>query len=311
MNHSALAADGPFAQAIAQQFWLFVTVSAIVYLLVIGVLVYALRRRRTAGVDAAVDPPRALRAIALGVAATAVVLVVLAVSDYIAHRAQSAEFANALRVRVTAYRWWWDVEYLDVVPSQQLRTANELALPVGRPVQLELRSGDVIHSFWVPNLQGKKDLLPGYTTKLALLATRAGAYLGECAEFCGFQHAHMSFDVMAKTPQDFERWRIARLASAAGPAGELERRGRDVFLSSSCGMCHAIAGTDASARLGPDLTHVASRRFLAAGAIPNNPGTLAAWISDPQSIKPGTTMPATRLAPDDLAALMAYIGGLR
>jgi cytochrome c oxidase subunit 2 len=313
MNHSALATDGPFAQAIAREFWLFIAVSAAVYVLVLAVFVYAVWRksRGAAARDRAHDSPKVLRAISIAVGTTGVILVALAVSDFFAHRAQAVEFSDALRVRVTAYQWWWDVEYLDPVASQRVRTANELMLPVGRPVQLELRSGDVIHSFWVPNLQGKRDLLPGYTTKLALQASRASGYTGECAEFCGLQHAHMSFDVYSRSPEEFERWRAARLAPAADPETDLERHGRDVFMSSTCTMCHAIAGTDAGARLGPDLTHVASRRSLAAGTLPNNAASLAAWISDPQAIKPGTRMPATKMPAQDLSALTAYLGSLR
>jgi cytochrome c oxidase subunit 2 len=270
------------------------------------------RRRRPAHEErAALDPPRALRAIAIAVSVSGVVLVALAVTDYFANRALNQVPDDAVRVQVTAHQWWWDVEDLDANASQRVRTANEIIVPVGRPVMLELHSGDVIHSFWVPSLQGKKDLLPGYTTSLALLAARAGDYTGECAEFCGFQHAHMSIDVRARSAQEFDQWRAAQLAEAAAPPDELTRRGRDVFLTSSCGLCHAIQGTDAAARLGPDLTHVASRKRIAAGALPNNPSALAAWISDPQSIKPGTRMPATELAAADLSALAGYLASLR
>ena len=176
---------------------------------------------------------------------------------------------------------------------------------------LQLASSDVIHSFWVPNLNGKKDLLPGYTTRLALFAAKAGAYTGECAEFCGFQHAHMSIDIAAKSPDEFARWLDEQRTAAAAPADDTARHGRDVFLSTSCRFCHAIQGTEANARLGPDLTHLASRPRIAAGARPNDPANLSAWILDPQSIKPGSRMPATKLGPDDLGALVAYLGNLR
>jgi len=216
-----------------------------------------------------------------------------------------------LRIRVTAHQWWWEIEYLDAIPQDRVTTANHLAIPVGQPVMLELRSGDVIHSFWVPNLNGKKDLLPGYVTQLALIASRAGRYTGECAEFCGYQHAHMSIDVSALAPAEFESWRNAQRASADEPGDDLQRRGRDVYLSSSCRACHTIQGTMTAGRLGPDLTHLASRPRIAAGALPNDIGHLAAWISDPQAIKPGTKMPATQLSGGDLTALVAYLGNLR
>jgi cytochrome c oxidase subunit 2 len=313
MNHAAIAADGPFARMIEQQFWLFVGVACVVYVLVMGFLAFALlrRRRRAASTEKAGDSPATLRVVAVAVGATVVVLIGLALVDFFNGRALAASPDDALRVQVTAHQWWWDVEYLDIDSSRRVRTANELALPVGRPVLLELRSDDVIHSFWVPSLQGKKDLLPGYTNRLALLAARSGDYTGECAEFCGFQHAHMSIDVNARAPEEFERWRAAQLAPAKEPANDDERRGRDVFLSSTCAMCHAVQGTAANARLGPDLTHVGSRRRLAAGSLPNDRASIAAWISDPQSIKPGTRMPATPLAADDLSALTTYLASLR
>jgi cytochrome c oxidase subunit 2 len=163
----------------------------------------------------------------------------------------------------------------------------------------------------VPSLNGKKDLLPGYTTTLALLAAREGAYVGQCAEFCGFQHAYMSIDVNAVAPAEYERWLDAQSAEAAEPADELQRRGKEVYLTSTCRACHAIQGTTSAARLGPDLTHLASRPRIAAGALANNPSNLAAWISDPQAIKPGTRMPATQLKAEDLGALTAYLANLR
>jgi cytochrome c oxidase subunit II len=176
---------------------------------------------------------------------------------------------------------------------------------------LQMTSTDVIHSFWVPNLNGKRDLLPGYTTRLALIAAQAGAYVGECAEFCGFQHAHMSIDIAAKSPQEFARWLEAQRSAAVEPSSDTQRHGRDVFLSNSCRLCHTIQGTEANARLGPDLTHLASRARIAAGARPNDAANLAAWIADPQGVKPGTRMPATPLSGTDLNALVAYLGSLR
>jgi cytochrome c oxidase subunit 2 len=310
VNHSALHPAGPLGHEIAGLFWLFTGIATVVYLIVIGFLVYSLRRRRAAGVAADGAGP-ALKIIGVAVGLTAVILVVLAVNDFLANRRLNAEQANPLRVRVTAHQWWWEIEYLDSQPSLRVTTANQLVLPVGRPALLQMGSSDVIHSFWVPTLNGKKDLLPGYTTTLALIAARAGPYTGECAEFCGLQHAHMSIDIDARSPADFARWLDAQRTAAAEPADATARHGREVFLASSCRFCHAIQGTEANARLGPDLTHLASRPRIAAGARPNDAANLAAWILDPQGIKPGSRMPATKLSAADLSALVAYLGELR
>jgi cytochrome c oxidase subunit 2 len=304
MNHDVLAPAGPLSAQIAQLFWVFVGVAVVVYVIVIGFLVFALGRRNEANMSTA------LRTVVAAVAITSVVLVGLGLSDFFAGRVLASPPENPLRVRVTAHQWWWEIEY-DAEPARRVRTANEIHIPTERPVMLELTADDVIHSFWVPSLQGKKDLLPGYVTTLALVASRAGRYEGQCAEFCGFQHAHMGLDVVAHPPQEFAAWYDAQLAPGAAPADAQAARGQQVFLGSTCVMCHNIQGTDASAVVGPDLTHVASRRRLAAGTLPNDAANLAAWIRDPQALKPGTHMPATQLSGDDLAAVAVYLSGLR
>jgi len=312
MNHAALQTHGPYAQVIAQFFWVFIVVAALVYIVVCGVLLYSLRRRRSAD-EAPADavPPRVLRTIGVAVGLTGVILVLLALGDFFTNRALAAVPQDALRIKVTAHQWWWELEYLDVDSSRRIQTANHLVIPIDRPVILELGSDDVIHSFWVPSLNGKKDLLPGYVTRLALLASRAGDYQGECAEFCGHQHAHMSIDVTAASPADYSSWFNAQRAPAPEPQNDLQRRGRDVYLGSTCRACHAIQGTISAARLGPDLTHLASRPRIASGTLPNDATNLAAWILDPQSIKPGTRMPPTQMSADDLNALTAYLVSLR
>ena len=312
MNHAALETHGPFAHEIAKLFWIFAGVATVVYIIVIAALVLSLLRRNRADPGPPdIVPRNALRAIGVSLALTGVILVGWALADFFGNRALTNVPPEALRIRVTAHQWWWEIEYLDAISQDRVTTANHMAIPVGRPVMLELRSGDVIHSFWVPSLNGKKDLLPGYTTQLALLANSAGSYRGECAEFCGYQHAHMSIDVTAAEPLEFERWLDAQRATAAEPTDALQRRGRDVYLSSTCRGCHTIQGTMTAARLGPDLTHLASRPRIAAGALPNDAPNLAAWIADPQSIKPGTKMPATKMSAGDLSALTAYLVNLR
>jgi cytochrome c oxidase subunit 2 len=307
---SALDTAGPLATHIADLFWIFVGVAAMVYVVVIGFLVRALRRRREEG-EAPRDSATAIRAIGVASGATAVVLVGLALSDFFAGRALARSPSDAMRVQITAHQWWWEIEYPDAVPAQRIRTANELHIPVGKPVALELISDDVIHSFWVPSLNGKKDLIPGYANGLQLVASRPGEYGGTCAEFCGLQHAQMRIAVHAQEPGEFAQWQDAQRRPAAEPSDPTLVRGRDIFLNSTCAQCHAVQGTDAAATTGPDLTHVGSRASLAAGALPNDAQALATWIRNPSLIKPGTRMPASELSGDELAALVAWLGSLK
>jgi cytochrome c oxidase subunit 2 len=216
-----------------------------------------------------------------------------------------------LVVAVTGRLWWWELSYRDPASGRSVQSANELRIPVGRPVQLGLRSDDVIHSLWVPELGGKMDLVPGRTNRLVITATRPGLYRGQCAEFCGLQHAKMRLRLHADAPADFENWRQQQLQAGREPSTDAERRGRSVFTSASCVLCHSVQGTDASATIGPDLTHVASRDMIAAGTLPNTPANLAAWIAAPHRLKPGVQMPATPLPPDDLGALTQYLASLR
>jgi len=218
--------------------------------------------------------------------------------------------ADALDVEIVAHRWWWEIHYLNDGGQRIATVANELHVPVGRAVRVQLKSEDVIHSFWVPNLHGKTDMIPGRTTTSWFTVEREGEFSGRCAEFCGVQHAAMGFLVVAQTPAAFTAWLERQAASAREPGDELARRGMQVFSEHACVMCHTIRGTTAQATVAPDLTHVASRRTLAAGRLPNNGGTLAAWILDPQQIKPGALMPPTRLGTDDMNALLHYLGGL-
>ena len=169
----------------------------------------------------------------------------------------------------------------------------------------------MIHSFWVPNLHGKTDLIPGRQTLTWVKADRPGTYRGQCAEFCGHQHAHMAFTVVAEPPEQFKAWYEAQLKPAAQPSTPAQARGQQVFLSSPCIMCHRVQGTDAGGRVGPDLTHVASRSHLAAGTLANTRGHLAGWVLDPQKIKPGTRMPPNNLEPADLQALLDYLQSLK
>ncbi|CAN7620575.1 c-type cytochrome [Phenylobacterium sp. LjRoot164] len=228
------------------------------------------------------------------------------------HRLSEAPTPGELRIRVTGEMWWWRVAYLDDAGQAILQDANELHIPVGRPVVLELESADVIHSFWVPRLGGKRDMIPGRRNLLRLQADSPGVYAGQCAEFCGGPHALMGFVVVAHEPRAYEAWRGARLERAAAPSDPQAVRGAEVFAASGCGACHTVAGTSANGLAGPDLTHVGSRRSLGAGILPNNRGTLAGWVADSQAIKPGNRMPSYPvLRGRDLNALAIYLEGLK
>jgi cytochrome c oxidase subunit 2 len=251
------------------------------------------------------------QAVGAVVAATVATVLVFVAASYWIGRELVAQPTGPLRIDVTAQRWWWDVRYQDPVPSRGFTTANEIHIPVGRPVQLTLRSADVIHSIWVPNLQGKKDLIPGQANTLDLQADRPGVFRGQCAEFCGFQHAHMALYVVAEPADQFALWQERQRRPAPEPTTEQQRKGRDVFMASSCVLCHAINGTRAGGVSGPNLTHVASRLSLAAGTLPNSRGHRAGWIVDPQLRKPGSNMPPNLLRGDELQALLSYLDILR
>jgi cytochrome c oxidase subunit 2 len=216
-----------------------------------------------------------------------------------------------INLTVTAHQWWWEVEYEDDNASHRFKTANEIHLPVNTQVRVTLMADDVIHSFWVPNLHGKVDLIPGRTNEIRLQPIRVGRYRGECAEFCGTQHAHMAFDVVVQTVEDYAAWRTQQLAEARAPTDATAAQGQAVFLSGACGSCHNISGTDAMGTNGPDLSHLASRLTLAAGSLPNNNDNMQRWLQDPQSIKSGNHMPTVSLAAADRDALVAYLGSLQ
>jgi cytochrome c oxidase subunit II len=313
--HSVLDPAGAQLALIVERLWDPMYAGAVAtFVLVAIALGWALVRRRAA-TEAPEDPgrERGMRlTVGLATALTVAVLLVLLGLDISVSRATTASPGkDALQIRVTGHQWWWEVQYRDSVAQRWVTTANEVHVPVGRMVVLELRSGDVIHSVWPISLTGKRDQIPGKENSMWLRADRAGVYRGQCAEYCGHQHAKMAFLVVAERPDSFARWLVAQRDTAATPSDSLSRRGQEVFLASSCVMCHAVAGTPAGSRIGPDLTHLGSRRTIAAGTLPNTRGNLAGWILDPQSIKPGAKMPPNNLAPADLRALLAYLETLR
>ena len=309
---SALAAAGIQAQRIESLWWVIFWVTLIVTVMVLGVLAMAVRRGAGARGTGSDDRPL-LRNVAIATAATIVILFGLVFESVITSRAIASQRdePGVLEIEVTAYQWWWAMEYQHPEPEQRVRTANELHIPVGRTVSVKLLANDVIHSFWVPSLHGKLDAIPGHEAKLWLRADRAGVYRGQCAEYCGHQHAHMAFVVIAEPPEDFERWIQAQRQTAHQPESSEAQRGLQLVQQSACVMCHTIRGTAAGGRIAPDLTHVATRSTIAAGTRPLTAQYLDQWIRDPQAIKPGNRMPQLALSDADRAAIVAYLEQLK
>jgi cytochrome c oxidase subunit 2 len=319
-SQSALDPKGPKAEAILHLSWFLVITAALVYVAVIGTLLYVLRRARNRPVmfaDSDAEEPERERTrtrwVAAAVAATALILFMFIFVDVSTARSTSRLGGERpLRVDVVGHQWWWGVKYPDIGnPQNIVETANEIHVPVGRAVFIKMTSDDVIHSFWAPSLDGKKDLIPGHETRTWFRADSVGIYRGQCAEFCGYEHAKMAFFIVAEPRLEFERWLEAQKSEAARPTDSLAQAGQRVFLSGTCAMCHSISGTAAGSKNGPDLSHLASRRTIAAGTLPNDATNLAGWILDPQIIKPGAKMPANKLDPQALQALLAYLGTLK
>jgi cytochrome c oxidase subunit II len=319
-SQSALDAAGVQSAHLENLWWLFFYVCAAVYLIVMAVLIIALFRHKKASGETAPDitpnpeqEKRISNIIKGCVAATVVILFVFMIASFRAGRAINSLSSEpeALSIKITAYQWWWEIEYQDSIPSNNITTANEIHIPVGRPIKFEMQSIDVIHSFWVPNLHGKKDIIPGYKTTFFFKADRAGTFWGQCAEFCGHQHAKMRFVVVAESEEDFNNWANAQRQSSVQPATDIQKRGQEIFLTTTCAQCHTIQGTPANGRVGPNLTHIASRPYIAAGSLPNTKGHLGGWISDPQLIKPGVRMPQNSYSSEEMQALLEYLQSLK
>jgi cytochrome c oxidase subunit 2 len=221
--------------------------------------------------------------------------------------ARASNVSGAYVVEVIGHQWWWEVYY----PDARLTTANEIHIPVGRPVQIRETSTDVIHSLWIPQLGGQMEGIPGRQTSMIIQASQPGTYRGECAEFCGVQHAHMDLVVVADSPDQFIKWLDGQKVTPPSPTDPHLRQGQQAFLGSACVYCHTIRGTNATGTLGPDLTHLASRQTIGAGTLPNTPGNLAGWIADAQGIKAGNLMPPMQLDGDQLQAVLDYLDSLK
>lgn len=312
---NALDPTGAGASAIADLWWLMFSIGTVAFVVVTGLVLYALWRGRRAGENERPEPRHARNLVIWGgIVVPAVILFVVLVASLQTSRRLvtlgNADPSNALTIEITGRQFWWDVRYRDESPHLEFRTANEIHVPTGRPVNLRLRSSDVIHSFWIPNVHGKMDLVPGQENSIWIEAEEEGIFEGQCAEFCGLAHAQMRIILVAQEPEDFDTWRTEQLRRQDRPEDPELARGFDVFMSNGCAFCHAVRGTLAGGRVGPDLTHFGSRRTIAAGLLPNTRGHLAGWIADPQALKPGNLMPAIPLEGESLQALLTYMESL-
>ncbi len=313
---SALDATGASAAHIEALFWTFTSTVSVVWILVMIGLGLAMRRRTEAIATPIAPEPRLEHRTTIVVNGLVIITSVILLGLTLASFLTSHSLANLARepplvVRITGHQWWWDIRYDNQNPNRIVTTANELHLPLGRTVKLELASRDVIHSFWVPNLAGKMDLVPGRNNTLLLKPERSGTYRGQCAEFCGLQHAHMALLVVVEPEANFAAWHEAELSSAAEPSATEAKHGKQLFTKAACVMCHQVRGTTAGGRLGPDLTHLARRTTIAAGTLPMTANDLERWIADPQAVKPGVSMPKVPLSADDRRSIVAYLQSLK
>jgi cytochrome c oxidase subunit II len=287
-------------------FWTMVGLGGAVFVFVMWVFVRSMRGRDT-HLDEEHRERRARRlVVGGGIVLPVVILVPLTVAMLMVANRLAPRLGDAYEIRVIGHQFWWEVEY----PETGMITANEIHIPVDTRVRIILETNDVIHSFWVPQLAGKIDMIPGQTTEVVIEAARPGTYLGQCAEFCGVQHARMRFLVVAQPVEEFEQWLADQTGPAARPATEAAERGQQVFAELGCAACHAVRGTDADGVLGPDLTRLATRSTLGAATVANNRGFLGGWITDPQSMKPGNPMPPIPMTGEQLLDLIEYLEGL-
>jgi cytochrome c oxidase subunit II len=279
-------------------------ITGAIFVVVAALIVYTIWRfRRKPGDDAKQEPPQVYGSNQIEVAWTVIpiliVFVLIGVSARVIASVQNASPPPAtLKVTLIGHQWWWEIRY----PDYGIVTANEIHVPAAGATYLELQSADVIHSFWVPQLAGKTDLIPNRNNYAWIDPREPGIYLGNCAEYCGTQHANMLLRVVAQEPGDFKQWAAEQQKAAAGNA---------VFQSLSCVSCHAVKGTAAAGRVGPDLTHLMSRQTLAAGAIANTPENLREWVKDPQTAKPGCLMPSLQLTDEQLGQVVSYLQTLK
>ena len=306
---SALDPEAPISRRIDRLFDPVFWIAVAVFFLVEGLLVYALIRFRSRsgdrGLPKQVHGNRRLE-IAWTIAPALILAGIAVPTVGTIFSLSERPPGNLLEVEVVGHQWWWQVEY----PGLEVVTANEIHIPTGRPIYLTLESKDVIHSFWVPKLAGKQDMVPGHVNRITLIADRPGTYLGQCAEYCGASHANMRFQVMAQTPAEFNAWVAGQRQAAVQPGNAAE--GARIFAQGQCVGCHTVKGVGAARGIiGPNLTHFGSRSTIAAGILRNTPQNLASWLDDPPRIKPGSRMPDYNLSKEQIAALVAYLESLK
>lgn len=307
MPQSALATAGRDAERIADLFIVMASGALLVWVAVVAIAIYAIRHR---------DKPYSQRTASLFIVGGGVALPTLVLAALLAYGLPvlpallAPGTAGHPHIDVSAKQWWWRMRYF--TDRGVIETANELRLPVGQRAEIRLASSDVIHSFWVPPIAGKVDMIPGRTTRLAMEPTRTGTFRGVCAEYCGASHALMAFVVVVVEPEDFEEWLAHQMRPAETPPSALAFEGQSQFIANGCGACHTVRGTTADGRVGPDLTHVGSRLRIGAGALGNDQASLFKWIAHTDAVKPGVHMPAFRaLPPESLSALAAYLDSLQ
>jgi cytochrome c oxidase subunit 2 len=307
---SYLTSAGAKADATLPLTWGLIAISAAVVVIIAVLVLVALVRSRARASDVVAADASAASWVYIGVGISTLVLVAALVwTARVLAVVNAPPEKPALTIEITGNQWWWKARYLNDDPSKVLTTANEIHIPVGKPVRIQLLGGDVIHSFWVPALAGKTDTIPGQVNTAWLEASAPGRYRGQCTEFCGVQHAHMGFDVVAEAPDAFTQWLDAQLAPAALAAGDAMQHGEHAFVF-RCGACHTVRGTEAGGTVGPDLTHLMSRQSIAAGTLPNNASMLAAWIANPQALKPGTRMPTLQLTGPEIGDISSWLATL-
>lgn len=299
---------GPKGRITADLLWGLIALSAFVSLIISVLVVMGIRRRRHGPLKQGLiaRPAKGLSWIYIGVGLSTLALAVFVAWTLIVMKAIALPKTADLTIEVTGQQWWWEVRYTGDGPSRIVETANEIHIPTGVPVRFKLKTKDVIHSFWVPTLGGKTDMIPGRTNITWLQADEPGVYRGQCAEYCGAQHSHMALRIVAQPPEEFEAWRERQLQPAEPAQTAALKEGQRQFVR-HCAVCHMIRGTSASGEMGPDLTHLMSRETLAAGMLENNIANLSGWIVNPQNLKPGTLMPSTELSGPELVSLRNYL----
>lgn len=318
-QQSMTSAAGTQAAVVERLWWTMLIVLTVIFVLVVAAIGRSVQRSR--GGTAAtperevIDPDQDRRMSRVIVVLVVIVVVLefafLVMSAYSTNVHRAPESKNPIEIHVIGHRWWWEFRYVSSVASELVVTANELHVPAGVPILIKSSSADVIHSFWFPNIAGKRDLIPPYQTAFWIQADKEGVYRGQCAEYCGHQHAKMGMYMVVESLPEFQAWLNAQKKPAPDPPDEQAKRGQQLFLSSPCVTCHTIRGTDAASRVGPDLTHLATRSFIAAGSLPNTRENLVRWVKDSQSIKPGNTMPTMSLKQEDVDAIVTYLQTLK